>query len=124
MYFPPSVSKLNSEFDNAIDRDVEYINGRLISRAAKNLCYIKDGKVYRSYSFRDIIKNASPMLNIDGTNVGNVVLSLGDIRFAITRISIDDNPNTTNRSLCIEWSADGKDYKSYIDVDFSEEVIQ
>ena len=49
-------------------------------------------------------------------------MSLGDIRFTITRISIDNNPETANRALCIEWRADGHEYKSYIDVNTTVEV--
>lgn len=88
---------------------------------SKYLAIIKNNNLAGLISVIDTV-GISPILKRDGTNIGNTVMSLGDIRFTITRIYIDDNPNTSKRALCIEWNADGIDYKSYIDVNFSMSV--
>lgn len=93
------------------------------SRISKYLCIVNDGIIANIVSITGFVKG-SPIFMCDDYSFGNAVMSLGNAKFSITKISIDDNPHTSNRSLCIEWSADGIDYKSYIDVDFSDEIIQ
>ena len=84
------------------------------SRMSKFLCVNNDGTIDHLVSIIGFV-NYSPIFRYDRDEVGNAVMSLGNVRFSITRISMDVNPHTSNRALCIEWSADGKDYKSYID---------
>lgn len=114
------ISQLNTDIENSIDRNITY-GDRHPARLSKYLSVIKNGEVTNMVSIIDIIKK-SLIFTADGTELGNTVMSLGDVRFAITRVSIDDNPSTSNRALCVEWSADGHDYKSYVDVNYSVEV--
>ena len=82
---------------------------------AKHLCVVNnDGVIDHSVAIIGLV-NYSPIFRYDNDDIGNAVMSLGDVRFSITRISMGQNPHTSNRALCIEWSADGKDFKSYID---------
>ena len=91
-------------------------NGNVFpSRGSKFLCVVdNDGVMAHGVAIIGLV-NYSPIFRCDNDDIGNAVMSLGDARFSITRISMDVNPHTSNRALCIEWSADAKDYKSYID---------
>ena len=121
MCSPFPVSKQNSDFENCHDTGISLNDTNFPARMSKYLCVVNDGIIKNLVNITGIAQK-SPIFMADGYNLGNAVMSLGDIRFAITRISIDYNPHTSNRALCIEWSADGDSYKGYIDLDFNEYV--
>ena len=85
------------------------------SRMSKYLSVINNNKLLDTLSVINVINN-SPVLSMGAGIIGNIVISLGDIRMSITKIYIGNNPNTNKRALIIEWFADGTDYQSYIDI--------
>lgn len=64
----------------------------------------------------------SPIIKIDSTVMGNAIVSRGDVRFTVTRIYMDDDPDAGKNALCIEWQADGTKFKSYIYVDHTKTI--
>lgn len=107
---------INSDFDKNIA--VNTYSTFNPARAANSLTIVKDGECQNLVTISKLLDDASsPLLVVDRTEIGNIILSHGDIRFSITKIYIDDNPTTNNRALAIEWFADGREYISYIYTD-------
>ena len=108
--------------NDSVDTDISLAFGNgtkcYPSRMTKYWANIIDGTtVSNLLSFHGITGEMSPVIGADGNGVfyRNLVTSLGNTRFSITRIYIG-HPSEMNsvRCLIIDWAADGNDFTSFI----------
>ena len=83
---------------------------------------LENGKLNRPNRIVSLLHLYLGQYGVTGFNIDNVdyIIPLSGIvsgNGVPCRLNMVINPNSSKRSLCIDWYADGNTYTSYIDVD-------